>query len=73
MFYELLLRMQIPNAQKRQSHHQYLLALLGSTHAKAARRKLMKLTPGDERKERVGEGRALRDHSNNAGHFLALF
>jgi len=35
-----------PECIKRQSLHQYLLALLGSMSAKAARRTLMKLTSG---------------------------
>jgi len=44
-FYVQLLRMQIPNAQKRQSSQQCRLALLGPTGIKAVRRTLMKLTP----------------------------
>jgi hypothetical protein len=58
--------MQILNLQKSKTGHQYLLALLGSTGTKGACRMLIKLTPGDERKEGVGEVRVLRDHSNNA-------
>jgi len=42
-FYEQLLGLQIPKAQKRQSSCQFF-AHLGSAHTKAARRKLMKLT-----------------------------
>jgi len=35
-----------PKSAKRQSHHQYLLALLGSTRVKASRKMLMKLIQG---------------------------
>jgi len=35
-----------PKKVRIQSSHQYLLTLLGSTRAKAARKMLMKLTPG---------------------------
>jgi hypothetical protein len=42
-FYEQLLRMQIPKAQKRTSS---FFGLMGSAGAKAAHRILMKLTPG---------------------------
>ncbi len=35
-----------PKSTKRQSSHQFLLALLGSTQVKALRKTLVKLTPG---------------------------
>ncbi len=51
MFYEQLLLAKIPNAQKRQSSHQFLdFALLGSARTKVVGRTLMKLTPGDTRR-----------------------
>jgi len=43
MFYEQLLRAQIPNAQKGQSSQQCNLALLGPMSVKAAHKMLMKL------------------------------
>jgi hypothetical protein len=41
-----VLRTAFTHAQKSQSSCQYLFTLLGSTGAKAARRTMMKLTPG---------------------------
>ncbi len=38
-----------PKSVRVQSSHQYLFTLWGSVHIKAARRMLMKLTPGDEK------------------------
>jgi len=46
MFYEQLLRAQIPIVQKRQSNQQCCLALLGPTSVKAAHKTLVKLTQG---------------------------
>ncbi len=45
-FYGQLLRSQIPNEQKKTSSWLYCLALKGPTSVKAARKMLMKLTPG---------------------------
>jgi len=45
-FYEQLLLEEIPKVQKRQSNNQYYFALLGSVHAKAATKTLVKLTHG---------------------------
>jgi len=42
IFYEQLLRVQIPKAQKDKSSHQCLFALLGSTRAKAGSKMLVK-------------------------------
>ncbi len=44
-FYTQLFCTQIPNAQQRQSSHQCLFALLGTTSVKASRKMLMKSTP----------------------------
>jgi len=44
-FYEQLMRAKIPKAQKKQSSHQCLFSLLGSSQEKAVHKKLMKLTP----------------------------
>jgi len=49
-FYVQLLRLQIPNAQKRQSSWQCRLVLLEPMSVKAVRRTLIKLTPASERK-----------------------
>jgi len=45
MFYEQLLRTQIPKAENFTGNMTVIFALLGSAHVKAARRSLMKLTP----------------------------
>jgi len=52
MFYEQLLRMKIPNVQKRLSIHNCLFALLGPMCVKAPRKMLMKLTPGERETKR---------------------
>jgi len=54
-FYEKLLQTKIPNAQKRQSSHQCLFALLGATRINAAGRMFMKLTPGYEIRRKLRE------------------
>jgi len=53
--YEQLLHLKIPNAQKRQSSHQCLFALLGATRINAAGRMFMKLTPGYEIRRKLRE------------------
>jgi len=45
MFYVQLFRLKIPKAQKKTVNLSVFFALLGSASVKAARRKLMKLTP----------------------------
>jgi len=47
MFYTKLLHAKISKAQKRQSSHHCLFALLGSEHVKAACKMLVTLTQGE--------------------------